>query len=308
MAGMAGDGAPAGVRTAFSTLGVPGMPVAEVVRLAVACGYQGVELRAHPEEPVHPGLGARERAAVRGRFAAAGVAVPAVAGYARVAAECAGAGAEAALAHELAELVLLAADLGAWYVRVFPGGGGRPPERAEADAVRRLCAVAPLAAERGVRVLLETHDSHRTGAAAARIVAAVDHPHVGALWDVLHSWLGGETPTATRTALGRHLGYVQVKDVASARELTPLPLGAGVLPLAEVVAALGPAGGGWLCWEYEKRWYPEAAALPGLLRAGRAHLERLWEAAGGGPALSAPAPSDRLRTGRAAPGTPPTGP
>ncbi|MFK0292361.1 sugar phosphate isomerase/epimerase family protein [Streptomyces sp. NPDC090442] len=272
------------MRAAFSTLGVPGLPVAEVVRLAVACGYQGVELRAHPEEPVHPGLGVRERAAVRGRFAAAGVAVLAVAGYARVAAECAEGAAEAALAHEVAELVHLAADLGARYVRVFPGGGGRPVERAEADAVRRLSAVAPLAAERGVRVLLETHDSHRTGAAVARILAAVDHPHVGAVWDVLHGWLGGEAPAATRAALAHHLGYVQVKDVASARDLTPLPLGAGVLPLAEVAAALGPLDGGWLCWEYEKRWYPGAAELPGLLAEGRACLERLIDGAaeGGG--------------------------
>ncbi|MGG2462944.1 sugar phosphate isomerase/epimerase family protein [Streptomyces sp. RGM 3693] len=274
---MDGDGAPAGVRLAFSTLGVPGMPVAEVVRLAVACGYQGVELRAHPEEPVHPLLGIRERAAVRGRFADAGVEILTVAGYARVAAECSGPAAEAALAHELAELVLLAGDLGAEYVRVFPGGGGRPAERAEADAVRRLGAVAPLAAERGVRVVLETHDSHRTGAAAARILAAVDDPRVGALWDVLHSWLGGEAPAATRAALAGHLGYVQVKDVASARDLTPLPLGTGVLPLPEVVAALGPEAGGWWCWEYEKRWYPGAAGLPGLLAAGRAHLARLLD-------------------------------
>ncbi|MGV4923630.1 sugar phosphate isomerase/epimerase [Streptomyces sp. BHT-5-2] len=276
-------GALVGIRPAFSTLGVPGMPVDEVVRLAAQYGYQGVELRAHPEEPVHPLLGIRERAAVRGRFADAGVQVLAVAGYAKVAAECPGAAAEAALAHELTELVLLAADLGARYVRVFPGGGDRPAEHAAADAVRRLAAVAPLAAERGVRVLLETHDSHRTGAAAARILDAVDDPHVGALWDVLHSWLGGEAPTATRAALGRHLGYVQVKDVASPHDLTPLQLGAGALPLAEVVTTvvttLDPGRIDWWCWEYEKRWYPNAAELPALLKQGRAHLDRLTEEA-----------------------------
>ncbi|MEW1673720.1 sugar phosphate isomerase/epimerase family protein [Streptomyces noursei] len=279
--GAGGDGGPVAVRAAFSTLGVPGLPVADVVRLAVACGYQGVEVRAHPEEPVHPLLGARERAEVRGRFADAGLEVLAVAGYARVAAECAGPAAEAELSHELDELVLLAADLGARFVRVFPGGGGRPAERAAADAVRRLGAVAPLAAERGVRVLLETHDSHRTGAAVAGILTAVDDPHVGALWDVLHSWLGGEAPAATRAALAGHLGYVQVKDVASARDLTPLPLGAGVLPLPEVVAALGPGAGGWWCWEYEQRWFPGAAGLPGLLAQGRAHVARLFGGGGG---------------------------
>ncbi|TXC96805.1 sugar phosphate isomerase/epimerase [Streptomyces sp. ISID311] len=293
------DGSTPAMRFAFSTLGVPGMPVAEVLRLAADTGYQGVELRAHPEEPVHPLLGTRERAAVRGQFADAGVEILAVAGYARVAAARDAAG-EEELAHELSELVLLAADLGAPYVRVFPGGGDRPAAEADADAARRLAAVAPLAAERGVRVLLETHDSHRTGADAARILGPVGHRQIGALWDVLHSWLGGEEPVDTHAALAPHLGYVQVKDVASAEERAPLPLGAGVLPLAAVLGTLvrdpegthGPVpapegsydqgAGGWLCWEYEKRWYPEAADLPDLLAPGRAHLQRLLSGAAAG--------------------------
>lgn len=284
----AGGTRSAAVRFAFSTLGVPGMPVPEVLKLATGTGYQGVELRAHPEEPVHLGTGARERAAVRGRFADAGIDILAVAGYAKVAAALDPAG-EAALARELTELVLLAADLGAPFVRVFPGGGDRPAEAAEADAVRRLAALAPLAAERGVRVLLETHDSHRTGTAAARVLGPVGHRSIGALWDVLHSWLGGERPADTETALAPYLGYVQVKDVASAEDTTPLPLGTGALPLAAALAALGRAGrygggradgrapGDWLCWEYEKRWYPGAAELPAQLAAGRAHLQHLLD-------------------------------
>lgn len=287
------------MRFAFSTLGVPGMPVPEVIGLAADAGYQGVELRAHPEEPVHPLLGAGERAEVRGRFADAGVEILAVAGYAGVAAARDAAG-EKELAQELSELVLLAADLGAPYVRVFPGGGDRPADAADADAARRLAAVAPLAAERGVRVLLETHDSHRTGADAARVLGPVGHRQIGAVWDVLHSWLGGEEPVDTHAALAPHLGYVQVKDVASAEDRTPLPLGAGTLPLAAVLDTLArdpedahgpvPAAeggydqgpGGWLCWEYEKRWFPQAADLPGLLAPGRAHLQRLLSGATAG--------------------------
>ncbi|MFG2137242.1 sugar phosphate isomerase/epimerase family protein [Streptomyces sp. NPDC048650] len=280
VSGAEGPGDP--VRFAFSTLGVPGMPVADVLRLASDTGYQGVELRAHPEEPVHPQLGRQERSAVRQQFAQAGVRILTVAGYPRVAA-ARDAGGEAELTQELAELVLLAADLGAPYVRVFPGGGDRPPTEADADAVRRLAAVAPLAADRGVRVLLETHDSHRTGAAAARVLDRVGHPRIGALWDVLHTWLGGERPADSHASLAPHLGYVQVKDVASAADTTPLALGAGRLPLADALAALGYGSGprGWLCWEYEKRWYPGAAALPALLAPGRAHLQRLL---GAGPA------------------------
>lgn len=78
---------------------------------------------------------------------------------------------------------------------------------------------------------------------------------------------------ASRAVLAPHLGYVQVKDVASAEDLTPLPLGSGVLPLAEGLDGTGPDT--WVCWEYEKRWHPGAAELPGLLAAGREYLLRL---------------------------------
>ncbi|MFE4717661.1 sugar phosphate isomerase/epimerase, partial [Streptomyces sp. NPDC056728] len=59
------------MKLAFSTLGVPGLPLADVVRLADDHGYHGVELRAHPEEPVHPGLGLTERADAAAEFKAA---------------------------------------------------------------------------------------------------------------------------------------------------------------------------------------------------------------------------------------------
>ncbi|WP_254812514.1 sugar phosphate isomerase/epimerase family protein [Streptomyces cavourensis] len=257
------------MKLAFSTLGVPGMPLPEVARLAAGHGYQGVELRAHPEEPVHLGLSALERAAAVEVFKAAGVEILTVAGYVRVAAE----GDDEAVSAELAELLKLARDLGARYVRVFPGGGDQDPADADATAARRLGSAAPAAADMGVTILLETHDSHRAGADVARIAGTVGHPRVGAIWDVLHTWLADEDPTATHAILAPHLGYVQVKDVASPTDLTPLPLGTGTLPLAACLELLDPDT--WVCWEYEKRWHPTAADLPGLLSAGREHLLRL---------------------------------
>ncbi|MFE3095836.1 sugar phosphate isomerase/epimerase family protein [Streptomyces sp. NPDC059248] len=288
------------------------MPPAEVAALAADTGCRGVELRAHPEEPVHPGLGRRDRAAVAGAFGRAGVGILAVCGYPRVAA----AGPDGPVLDEIAELVGLARDLGAPYVRVFPGAEPREdtgaPEGGADGAVdgmaaRRLASAARGAAPLGVRILLETHDSHRTGESVARVLAgagrliagsgpgtvdgpgAVDGPTAplaeaapgrgpadqgpGAVWDVLHTWLGGEPVEATRRALGPSLGYVQVKDVASREDLAPLALGAGVLPLGDVVAGLTRPT--WLSWEYEKRWAPGAAELPGLLVPGREYLEGL---------------------------------
>lgn len=257
------------MKLAFSTLGVPGMPVAEVVRLATEHGYEGVELRAHHDEPVHLSLSSVERADVVEEFKAAGVEILAVAGYVQVASD----EDDEEISTELAELVKLARDLGARYVRVFPGGGDQDEADADATAARRLGTAAPAAADMGVSILLETHDTHSAGADVARIVGTVGHPRIGAIWDVLHTWRSGEDPAATHAVLAPHLGYVQVKDVASDTDLTPLPLGTGVLPLAACLEPLAPET--WVCWEYEKRWYPGAADLPGLLSAGREHLLRL---------------------------------
>ncbi|WP_329025393.1 MULTISPECIES: sugar phosphate isomerase/epimerase family protein [unclassified Streptomyces] len=257
------------MKLAFSTLGVPGLPIADVVRLAAGNGYQGVELRAHPEEPVHLGLGQAERASVVAEFERGGVEILGVAGYAKVAAE----GYDQPVLDELAALTELARDLGAPYVRVFPGGGDLKPTEADEIAARRLGAAAPYAADLGVCLLLETHDSHRAGVDVARVAGTVGHKSVGALWDVMHTWLAGEEPVASHAVLAPHLGYVQVKDIASTDDTTPLALGAGVLPLRACLDTVDPDG--WVCWEYEKRWYPEAAELPELLGAGREHLLRL---------------------------------
>ncbi|MGI5375617.1 sugar phosphate isomerase/epimerase family protein [Streptomyces sp. CA-251387] len=261
------------MKLAFSTLGVPGLPLPDVLRLATAHGYHGVELRTHPEEPVHPGLGAAERADVAAEFKAAGIELLGLAGYARVAAP----GDDGPVIEEIRTLLDLAHDLGAGFVRVFPGADPEQSRQAaDAIAARRLGTAAEHAADLGVRILLETHDSHRTGAEAIRVLGLVGHRHVGSLWDVMHTWLGGEQPSESYAALSPYLGYVQVKDIASADDPTPLPLGAGVLPLAECVEVLSRHGwDGWLCWEYEKRWYEQAAPLPDLLGAGREHLSRL---------------------------------
>ncbi|WP_406395124.1 sugar phosphate isomerase/epimerase family protein [Streptomyces sp. NBC_00887] len=257
------------MKLAFSTLGVPGLPVAEVVRLAAGHGYQGVELRTHPEEPVHLGLTPLERASVVEEFKNGGVEVLTLAGYVRIAA----AGDDEPVLAELAGLVELARDLGAANVRVFPGGGGQDPAEADATAARRLGAAAPHAADMGVRILLETHDSHRAGADVARVVGTVGHGRIGAIWDVMHTWLAGEEPVASHAVLAPHLGYVQVKDIASAEDTAPLALGDGVLPLRACLDTLDADS--WVCWEYEKRWHPGAPELPGLLAGGREYLLRL---------------------------------
>lgn len=257
------------MRLAFSTLGLPGMPLTEVLELAVRHGWAGLELRCATGEPVHPALSPAERRAAAWEFAITGITPLTVASYVGIAEP----GEDEPLLAELRTQLRLAADLGARYLRVFPKGGDGPVEEADLRAARRLAAVADEAQAQGVRVLVETHDSHRAGADVARLLDRVGHPAVGALWDLMHTWLAGETPSATLSALRPHLGYVQVKDIAGRKDLTPLALGTGVLPIAECLRLL-PAGC-WVSWEYEAPWYQDADPLAPLLGPAARHLGNL---------------------------------
>lgn len=175
----------------------------------------------------------------------------------------------------------LAADLGARYLRVLPGGGGQPMAEADRTAVARLDAVASLALACGVTVLLETHDSHRSAFDALRVVSRVGAPSVGVLWDTLHTRLAGQEPEEALRALLPHLGYAQLKDVVDTADPVPAPLGSGVLRPERAVRALLACGyPGWLVWEYEALWYPQVAALPPLLPAARAWLREAVRDAG----------------------------
>ncbi|MFJ6135591.1 sugar phosphate isomerase/epimerase family protein [Kitasatospora sp. NPDC092286] len=254
---------------ALATLGLPGLPLDRAAALAAEHGWHGLELRCADGQPVRLGLDADERRRTARLLSAAGVVPLTLASYVGVAAP----GPDAPVLAGLTAHLRLAADLGCRRLRVFPHGGPGPAAEADERAVRRLRGAAPQAAALGVRILVETHDSHRAGDALAPLLRRVGHPAVGALWDLLHTWLAGETPAQTYRALGPHLGYVQVKDVASADDLTPLPLGAGVLPIADCLHLLPP--GAWAAWEYEAPWHPRAAPLAPQLGPGARHLSAL---------------------------------
>ncbi|WP_103349804.1 sugar phosphate isomerase/epimerase [Amycolatopsis sp. CA-128772] len=253
------------MRLAFSTLGLPGLPLHEAADLATRTGWLGLELRCAPGETISPAMTRAERLAAVHSRAVSGVRALTVATYIGVAAP----GPDDAVLARLRQSLQLAADLHARYVRVFPHAGSCPGG-ADPRAARRLSAVAGEAEDLGIGVLPETHDSpsrrrrRRPDSRSGR--PAVDRRTV----DLMHTWLASESPEATRDALGARLGYVQVKDIAGQHDRTPLRLGGGVLPIVECLRLL--AAGCRVSWEYEAAWFPRAEPLPPLLTAAARYL------------------------------------
>ncbi|MEV5717616.1 sugar phosphate isomerase/epimerase family protein [Amycolatopsis mediterranei] len=251
-----------GWQFAVSTLGMPGLPVREAARVARAHGCAGLELRVHPDEEVHLGLSGAATDAVRSLLDGEGLALSCLAGYAKVAAP----GADRPVVDELRALIALAHRVGAPAIRVFPGGDG--------NARPRIAAVLEDLRDTGVRLLVETHDSHPTGAAARSLVAGFGAPELAAvLWDAVHPWRAGEAPAVTKEVLGPYLGYFQVKDVASRQAPTPVPPGEGAVPLGECGELLR-SWSGWVSLEWEKAWYPDLAPVDVPLRAAAAWYAR----------------------------------
>jgi sugar phosphate isomerase/epimerase len=270
-----------GWRRAFSTLGCAGTPLEAVLRLARLGGWEGVELRAADGEPVNVGLSQRERAEVRCALVAARVAPLSIASYVDVDDP---ERADDAVVDDVLRHVRLAADIGAPFVRCFPGGPS-----GDGAAARRLAAVArELDPFPGVAVALETHDSCARGRDARDVVDQVGDPRIRVIWDIQHPWRAGEPLAETLRALQPVLAYVQITDARSLEDPTPAPFGTGVLPLREARSLLSDAGyAGWISLEWASYWYPEAPPLEHALRSAQLWFNgSLWDT----PSLAGPGP------------------
>jgi fatty-acyl-CoA synthase len=249
-------------RIAFSTLAFPDTILARAVALGRSWGYTGVELRLIDGELIDPAMPAADRDAVLRTASAAGLPIVAVDSSIRLTDDQPG--------PQLRQFLELASDWESPLVRVFGGAlpdGDRPGAAGErqarlAAAARVLEAAAGVAERLGVAIGVETHDSFSSARAVAELLALVQAPSVGAVWDSHHPHRMGERPREIYADLGSRLLLAQVKDARRAPERADgwqlVLLGEGEVPVREMLTVLA-AGGypGWISVEWEKRWHRE---------------------------------------------------
>ncbi len=119
--------------------------------------------------------------------------------------------------------------------------------------VRDLRAVAQVAADLGVLVVLENHEDF-TGPVLAEILGAVDHPSVRALYDYGNSQMVGEDPLDALAAMAPFIARVHAKDHVLLRGpegpvVQGVPFGSGRLPVGETTDRLYAAGVRRFCFE-----------------------------------------------------------
>ena len=120
----------------------------------------------------------------------------------------------------------LAADLGASCIRTFGGSRGSGELHGivhrTAEAYQR---VMDRAVEKGVRVLMETHDEWCVSTQVREVVERVNHPHLRVLWDLMHTQRFMERPQETFQTIGPSDGaFARATTGATRRRSRELPM------------------------------------------------------------------------------------
>jgi sugar phosphate isomerase/epimerase len=246
----------------FSTLGCPGLPLADVAAIARRHSVGLVELRCAADEPVHIGISRAQRATALADLD--GLGITALASYYRLCDDD---------VSVLAAHVELAHDLKAPAIRIFPG---RSPDTSVDLAAERLAAAVEVAD--GITLLVETHDLLLRGSEIAGVLAKSGVRGAGAIWDAMHTWRAGETPAEAASALLPWLGELQLKDAASGTDRRPMVPGTGAVPIQETLAAAAGFTGP-IVLEHETKWYADAAPFEESLTAFVA-LMKPWQGPG----------------------------
>ncbi|MGP5078600.1 sugar phosphate isomerase/epimerase family protein [Brachybacterium alimentarium] len=249
---------------AFSTLGEAGMTVDRIIDQARDAGARGVELRVAPGEVLDPSSSVEDAAAIGTALRSAGLTILALGSYVPLSSPERDR-ADSDLWHHL-ELAHAATACG---VRVFMKKPAKQTfDDGNIEAAQRLGRVLP-SAPRGVRVLVETHDSHSTAERMSQFLRSVPdalRAQVGIVWDTAHTWAAGEDAQRSLELLAPSLAYIQVKDLASAADPIPVPLGMGSYPISSLATALDRSGWtGPVSLEWEQTWHPELPPLAAAL-------------------------------------------
>jgi L-ribulose-5-phosphate 3-epimerase len=179
-----------------------------------------------------------------------------------------------------------AVELTAGAVRIY-AGKEVTAETFRAQFDHMVASIQAIDAHAAGKVRLNVENHNGTMALSGRltrdIVDAVNSDNVGIIYDPANLWRLGQTNLAAEYDVQRDkIRHVHFKDAVANYDGSkpPVPAGTGMVPWAEVIAALvGDGYDGAITVEYEKRWHPQRLpdpeiGLPNELKFIRGCIER----------------------------------
>jgi len=253
------------MKFAFSTLSAPKWDFATIASKAKEFGYDGVEIRGFLNESIltasNPFLS--DPSKVTGIFQAAGIEIACLAssvamtGHRRK---------DKLIAADLLRYLDLAEKLHCSIVKISDTQvrPGQSRDEAAAELAQWLSPLADYAAQRNITLAIENVLSFRNAKELWVILEMLNHPAVGAAWDLFNAALTGEMPSVSVPTLNNRIQYTQVKDAI----LGPLganfcKLGEGNIRVQDFLKRLKGIGyTGWVTFEWEKAWLPNLQGEP----------------------------------------------
>jgi sugar phosphate isomerase/epimerase len=264
------------MRISFSTLACPNWTMPQIIAMAAGQGYEGIELRfVQGEDSLwkSPVFSGKELASTKRELADRALNISCLDTSCRFhSPDAAERGRWMTEGNRMADL---AAELGAPGIRVFgdtiqPGADRTSTQSWIAESIREL---AEITAARGVEIWIENHGDFAGAAATAAILQQAASPKAGVVWDPANSLVATqEQPAEGAPHLGGAIRHVHIKDLRRDKDGWKHVLtGDGAFPLLELKAILEHLQyGGFLSFEWEKKWHPEIAdadiALPHFAR------------------------------------------
>ena len=248
---------------AFSTLGCPKWPFAQVLDFAAANGFSAVEIRCilgDLDLPNRPEFAPDQIAATKKAIAAHGLKISDL-------------GSSSEMHHtdpdkrakslaDAKRFIDLAEELDAPYIRIY----GNKLEAPQDECIRRVAAgmreLAIYAKPHNVTVIIESHGDFVTSPLLKRVLTQADHPNAALLWDAHHTFVDGhEEPELTVRELGSWIKHTHLKDSVEVNSEAHYVLtGKGRVPIARQMLALAAINyKGYFCFEWEKLWHPDIA-------------------------------------------------
>jgi len=251
---------------AFSTIACPAWDFATIATSAKEFGFDGVELRGYLDEPARTASNVflTDPQRVRGIFEEAGTPIACLTssismGKSRRDNEAA--------ARALRTYIETAATLNCPIVRLadHPLRRGQAHLGAAVAMGKWLAPLAEFAAAHPVSLAVGNQFSFRNSREMWTLLETVNHPAVGAAWDVLSAAGMGESPAVSVPTLSGRIAFAIVSDARlytppsrpDCGPIEPVMLGEGDVPVKNFLTRLMGVGyKGWVSFEWDKVTWP----------------------------------------------------
>ncbi len=247
------------MKLSYTTLSVKDKNIHEAIGIACKNKLDGIELRGMADSHVSCSSSFSYVSDVKHMLADAGLAVPCLTSYEKLNHESMKDAEKDA--DSLLHVIELADYLSAKTIRVFMGKIEPGSDISRIEDNRAF--IMERTKDSPVKIVIETHDSARTGSDLNRILKNAPDCY-GVLWDIIHPWYMGETYTETWNLIGERVFHMHIKDV---RQKLPEPLhdycaiGTGVIPVREIVHHVMANGYDGF---YSLEWEPSSPEYEGI--------------------------------------------